>query len=127
MADCLAITGCGGFVAPFLARQLRLSHPQARIIGTALEAEIVSKDFDSIVRLDVTDAGAVKSFFAKHAPKAIYHLAALSRPAAGISGDYYVVNTLGTLHVVTEALASGCAVLAVSSGYIYGDGAAPFT
>lgn len=127
MAFCIAITGCGGFVAPFLARHLRLVRPDVTIIGTALEDDVASTDFDLIVRLDVADDRAVKQFFAEHAPAEVYHLAGLSRPGFGAGGEFYMVNTLGALHIVSAAVASDCAVLIVSSGYIYGNGTSPFT
>lgn len=96
------------------------------IIGTALEHDVVSNDFDLIVSLDVTDDQAVKRFFAVHRPTELYHLAGLSRPAAGEIEEFYSVNALGTLHIVSAAISWGCATLVVSSGYIYGDQARPF-
>jgi GDP-4-dehydro-6-deoxy-D-mannose reductase len=100
----ILVTGAQGFVGRHLLTQLGSS---------ALPVEA-----------DVTDAKAVDRAFAKSAPTAIVHLAALS--SVGTSwddaGETWRVNTVGTVNVLEAARAQApvCRVLVTSTGEVYG-------
>ena len=75
-------------------------------------------------RLDVTDAEGYAALVRRHRPRAIAHLAALTplgRVPPALARRTAEVNVLGPLNAVAAAMAApGCAVVAASSGSVFG-------
>jgi nucleoside-diphosphate-sugar epimerase len=75
-------------------------------------------------RLDVTDAAAYAALVARHRPRAVVHLAAmtpLGRVPPMLACRTAQVNILGPLHAVAAAAAlPGCFLVASSSGAVFG-------
>jgi nucleoside-diphosphate-sugar epimerase len=78
-------------------------------------------------RLDVTDAAAYAALVARHRPRAIIHLAALTplgRVPSALAIRTAQVNILGPLHAVAAAEAAGTGfLLLASSGAVFGGAA----
>ncbi|WP_372619074.1 NAD-dependent epimerase/dehydratase family protein [Falsiroseomonas sp.] len=78
----------------------------------------------AVERLDVTDAEAYAALVARHRPRAIVHLAAmtpLGRVPPSLARRTAEVNVLGPLNAVVAAEAlPGCFLVATSSGSVFG-------
>jgi GDP-4-dehydro-6-deoxy-D-mannose reductase len=102
------VTGASGFVGAHLVRHLE-----------AAGDEVAGLDRG----VDVTDPEAVRAFFARHRPEAVYHLAAVSHVGSSWSAplEVFRVNALGALNVLRAALDAGASrVLLVGSADQYG-------
>lgn len=107
------MSGARGFVGSWLV-------PHLEAAGHA----VVAVDRE----VDACDAGAVAASLSAARPDAIVHLAAVASVAASLAEPAQTarVNALGALHVLraAQAHAPAARVLLVSSGEIYGPGAA---
>jgi GDP-4-dehydro-6-deoxy-D-mannose reductase len=104
------VTGSNGFVGRELVAHLE-----------AAGDEVVGLDRSS--GADVTDAGAIREIIARHRPRAVYHLAAVSHIGDSWSAPARVfrVNAEGTLNVLVAARNAGVErVLVVGSADEYG-------
>jgi GDP-4-dehydro-6-deoxy-D-mannose reductase len=104
------VTGSNGFVGRELVAHLE-----------AAGDEVVGLDRSS--GADVTDAGAIREIIARHRPRAVYHLAAVSHIGDSWSAPARVfrVNAEGTLNVLMAARDAGVErVLVVGSADEYG-------
>lgn len=110
------ITGAGGFVGPYLARHL--TDLGAEVWGGGLSSD-AAEDYRAVT-LDVTDSAQVARVMRDVQPGEVYHLAGITRPAAGDAAAFYAVNLHGTLNVLNAAQETGAAVLVVGSAYVYG-------
>lgn len=104
------VTGGHGFVGRWLTAHL-----------TACGDEVIAPPAGE---LDVTDAAAVRAAVAAAQPEAVYHLAGFAHVGESWQRpeDAFVVNALGTLHVLEGARLAGTdpRVLVVSSAEVYG-------
>jgi len=110
------ITGAAGFVGGHLASHLAETGHELVGIGRSPEAPV---DFD-YVTLDLLDADAVRSTFARVAPDAIAHLAADASVAESWNDPVGTLrnNLESTLNVLDAA--GDAAVVVAGSGEIYG-------
>lgn len=103
------VTGSKGFVGQWLMRHLKDNGDEP----VGLDVEV-----------DITDAASITQAITTAAPEGICHLAAQSSVGASWSdpADTYRVNTVGTVNVLTAALACEPTprVLMVSSSEVYG-------
>lgn len=105
------LTGGTGFAGRHLAEHLRACGDEVTVLARSRG-------------VDLLDADAVRRAVAADAPEAVYHLAAAAHVGQSWEdpGGYLADNQLMTLHLL-EAVrlqAPGAAVVAVSSGEVYG-------
>jgi GDP-4-dehydro-6-deoxy-D-mannose reductase len=120
------ITGIAGFCGSHVAEWL-LARGQA-VAGIEMEGVPAGNlsaihDRVSLYRADIRDLDQVHRIIANLKPDRIYHLAALTKPAAG--GSYhalYEVNVYGTINLLEAVHAEGldCSVLIAGSSAQYG-------
>lgn len=74
-------------------------------------------------RLDITDAAAVSALLAELRPQVVVHLAAIAQAGAHPPGRLRAVDVDGAAHVADAAWSAvpGARVIAVSTGYVYGE------
>lgn len=119
------ITGAGGFVGPYLTRELAAclgSH--AAIVPTSRDGGSVAGVGDTMA-LDVTDGAAVMRALRDVQPSHIIHLAAVSSlsESSADTKKAWQINTLATIAVAEAILrqAPGCWLIFAGSGLVYGD------
>ena len=104
----IGVTGAGGFT------------------GAYVFSALVDAGHEMVpMNADLTDAAAVDRDVAAVIPDAVIHLAGSAFVAASNVDQFYVVNQLGSYHLL-HALARhrpGCRVLLASSAQVYGDAA----
>jgi UDP-glucuronate 4-epimerase len=129
----ILVSGAAGFVG--LATTEHLLRRGDGVIAADLEAlpEPALRAFATLpgrlqtARLDVAEAGAYAELVARHRPRAIVHLAALTplgRVPTALAIRTAEVNILGPLHAIAAAEAAGTGfVLLASSGAVFGGAA----
>jgi len=120
------ITGCGGFVAPYVVKSLRnLFGSSIKILGTHHLA-MDCHGLDEMRMVDVNDTAAVSDVVAMFRPDHFIHLAAISQiPAAAADPDVaWRTNVMGTLNCARAVLefAADATFVFASSGHVYGQG-----
>lgn len=114
----MVVTGSNGFVGGHLLKALGARFPSATIVGTSLT------DGSGLMRLDVTDAEAVRALVGRLRPDACIHLAALASVNQSFQAprEVWDVNVCGTLNVAEALLdlTPHCRLVHASSGEIYG-------
>ena len=124
------ITGHTGFKGSWLA--LWLARLGATVTGIALdpptrpslfELARVHETLESDFRVDIREAGALRSAVEAAAPEIVFHLAAqpLVREGYDRPADTFATNVMGTLHLLDAAteIASVRAVLVVTTDKVY--------
>ena len=120
------ITGIGGFVGPYLARHLKTLGYE--VTGTALSKTSLAQTTEGqVYQLDIRNTKATLALVKKVAPDEVYHLAGVTRPALGLTSEFYDINLYGTLNVLEAATSVDAKVLVVSSAYVYGSHAEKVT
>ncbi|MCX6809677.1 MAG: GDP-mannose 4,6-dehydratase [Candidatus Berkelbacteria bacterium] len=111
----ILITGGSGFVAKYLAQELKGAD--------VLLADIREDTKKKVIGLDITKLSAVESLLKKFKPDQIYHLAAISSPRIAGEAKIREVNIGGTENLLKAArkYAPGVRILLVSTGYVYGE------
>ncbi|MFP5228301.1 MAG: GDP-mannose 4,6-dehydratase [Acidobacteriota bacterium] len=121
------ITGIGGFVGPYLAALLH-SHA-IDCVGISQKTQAhdhpVGLVDTPVHEIDLRDRGGVEELVAREKPDLVFHLAAMSHVATSRTDPVttFDTNVGGTLNLL-EAVRrrnSGCRVLFVSTGNMYGD------
>lgn len=111
------ITGAGGFVGPYLRRELQQAGHEIVGLGNVAGAGVD-------VLADLTDPKATTDAFAQVKPDAVLHLAGLSSVAECAKNPQraFAINAGGTLNVAQAVLAlkAPCRLVVVSSGEVYG-------
>ncbi|HRI58002.1 MAG TPA: GDP-mannose 4,6-dehydratase, partial [Anaerolineae bacterium] len=108
------ITGIAGFCGSYLAELLAAEG--RRVVGLDASGEGVQRlrglGLDVVVhQADLTDALGLRALIAEVQPDQVYHLAALTNPAAPYR-RLYEVNVYGTIHLL-EALAAAAPAAAL--------------
>lgn len=115
----LLITGGTGLLGWRLVREaLKAGH---EVIATYHKREPAGIEGAEWVRLDLTDAEAVKDVIKRLRPEAVIHSAAYT-DVDGCERNQrlaYVVNYLGTLSVARTCSGQGCSVIYVSTDYVF--------
>lgn len=121
------ITGASGFAGSHLAEYLS-SQNTYEITGTHFSSStntISKPEKIHYAKLDLANAESVENLVVSLKPDLIFHLAALSSPAASFSapGETFTNNILAEINLleaVRKARLSECRILIVSSADIYG-------
>jgi GDP-4-dehydro-6-deoxy-D-mannose reductase len=118
------VTGCGGFVAPYVVEALRnLFGSSVEILGTHHRAT-ECPGVDAMRMVNVNDAADVSNIVAKFRPDHFIHLAAVSQvPAAAADAlGAWRTNVMGTLNCARAVLefAENASFIFASSGHVYG-------
>lgn len=119
MSENIWITGAAGFSARHLAKKLRITEPESRLIGIARHPSL-NGDFDAWHIADVTEAEALKMAVSADPPDQVYHLAGAVQPAS--EEALWFANVAGT-RLLIEAIAGTASpqvrVLISSSAAVY--------
>lgn len=117
------ITGATGFVGPHLSRHLLGCGDDVCAISYKGSSELPSEV--RVSEIDICDLAAVRDFFERVRPAAVYHLAGVSSVAQSRSNPQLTldVNVNGTAKVFAAAsqLAQKPRILIVSTSQVYGD------
>ncbi len=121
----ILITGAGGFVGRHLSAHIGRVQPEARLIGTTFfPNEVVHQSVTDQQRIDLKDAGQVRSLLAKHRPEAVYHLAAQAFVPRSFEDPWETLenNIRAQLNIISACLALDIRprILIISSAEIYG-------
>ncbi len=114
------ITGCSGFLADYLVREL--NNENTKILGITEEEDYTSKDFE-VINADIRDKVKIKESVNKFSPDLIYHLAAISN--VGFSwqnpGLTYEVNFIGSSNLLESAFecSPDARIVLMSSAEVY--------
>src|SRR5215218_7732661 len=114
------VTGASGFAGSYLIEHLMSEGYEvvAGVHGMRTTSSLKCQE----LALDVTVRKEMQDALSELRPDEVYHLAGLTRPAAGLVNDLYEVNFGGALNLL-EAVWEHCreaGVLLVSSAYAYG-------
>jgi len=125
----ILITGCDGFVAPYVIEALRsVLGSSAVVLGTHHRA-VRCPGADEVRLVDVNDAQAVNKIVAEFHPDHFVHLAAVSQipTVAADANAAWRTNVLGTLNCARAVLefARDASFIFASSGHVYGDSHQP--
>lgn len=94
MADpVVLVTGCGGFLAGALTRQLRVHWPSARLVGAGRRAA-TDANVSEVVVLDLSERAPLVELVGGLRPDIVFHLA--GRVSAGTTGDMVRDNLVAT-------------------------------
>lgn len=118
------VTGGAGYIGSHACKALRAAGfvpVTFDNLGTGWKDAV---KFGPFVQGDLLDRGAIDAAFAKYAPVAVMHFAALSQVGESMEqpGRYWRTNVLGALNLVEAAAAAGCLNFVFSSTCAtYGD------
>jgi len=106
MSNTIAVTGGAGFIGSHLVSQLVDRGERVRVIDRpTARYDRLPLDKIEVVPADISDQLAVRS--ALRGCRVVYHLAANPQLWTRCRKDFHLVNYLGTVHVLTEALRAG--------------------
>jgi GDP-4-dehydro-6-deoxy-D-mannose reductase len=116
------ITGCGGFVGPYVAGVLAARGYE--VWGVDVRENVEDPSLGAYVSCDLSHREAVEALFREAAPDAIVHLAAQSSAGKSLKEPFATLtrNIIPTLNILEFARTAGKGVrmLAVGSGDVYG-------
>ena len=109
MDNCFLVTGCGGFIASKLIKELKNDDPNQRIIGidnftTGYQDNIPDDIF--FYKGDCADRDLLNIIFGKHKISKIFHFAAQSSGEISFDNPEYDLktNTLSTLYLLDKSV-----------------------
>ena len=106
MKGVTVVTGGAGFIGSHLVRLLAARGERVRVVDRpGARIDHLPLDQIEIVPADIRDRAQVRR--ALNGCEVVYHLAANPQLWTRPRGDFHRVNYLGTVHVLTEALAAG--------------------
>ncbi|HSQ57011.1 MAG TPA: NAD-dependent epimerase/dehydratase family protein, partial [Gemmata sp.] len=106
MSSVIAVTGGAGFIGSHLVRLLVTRCERVRVIDLpSARLEHLPINRIDFAPADIRDRNAVRG--ALRGANVVYHLAANPQLWTRRRNDFHRVNYLGTVHVLTEALAAG--------------------
>lgn len=116
------VTGCSGFLAPFLIDGL-IQEGETGLFGLT-EVTDFRSDKLKVFHVDIVDQGQVVAAIQAIRPEMIFHLAAVSNVKASweVPDLTYKVNFIGSVHLLDAVarFSPGCRVVLMSSAEVYG-------
>ena len=124
MIDCL-VTGAGGALGSVLVRQLL--GERARV-GAFVSPSGPAPQLESILRADLTDPASYRDRVLALAPRAIVHLAAVSKPSEAVRDPERAraVNVLATAALVELSAELGARFVYASTDMVFDGECAPY-
>ena len=120
----ILITGATGFAGKWLARELALAVPEAKLFGSSHHSTD-SADLPSgftLLKADLANAGEMAEVVGTAKPDAVFHLAGMASSYGSDREKIFLANVTGTETLLRLLSGSShlCRVLLASSGYVYG-------
>ena len=119
------VTGVGGQLGFDVINELKNRGHQA--IGS----DIIDKDDDNYIKLDITDKQAVEKVISETKPDAVIHCAAWTAVDAAEDEEnkdkVFAINSNGTRYIAQACKAVDCKMIYISTDYVFnGEGAEPW-
>lgn len=119
------VTGVGGQLGFDVINELKNRGHQA--IGS----DIIDKDDDNYIKLDITDKQAVEKVISETKPDAVIHCAAWTAVDAAEDAEnkdkVFAINANGTKFIAEACKAVDCKMIYISTDYVFnGEGAEPW-
>jgi UDP-glucose 4-epimerase len=118
------VTGGAGFIGSHLADALGARDAEILVVDNLATGRLERLDGTPFERLDIRDAEGLAAAFARLRPTHVFHLAAQADVRVSVRDPAFdaTVNVVGTINVVTAALAHDAQVVFASTGgAIYGE------
>lgn len=119
------VTGVGGQLGYDVMNELqKRGH-------TAVGSDIIDKDDDNYIKLDITDKQAVEKVISETRPDAVIHCAAWTAVDAAEDEEnkdkVFAINSNGTGYIAEACKATDCKMIYISTDYVFnGEGAEPW-
>lgn len=119
------VTGVGGQLGFDVINELKNRGHQA--IGS----DIIDKDDDNYIKLDITDKQAVEKVISETKPDAVIHCAAWTAVDAAEDAEnkdkVFAINSNGTRYIAEACKAADCKMIYISTDYVFnGEGTEPW-
>jgi UDP-glucose-4-epimerase GalE len=118
------VTGGAGYIGSVATRRLRERGDDVVVIDNLSQGHAAAvADIDSVVEVDIVDAGALHAVVREHRPDAVMHFAALTIAPESVRdpAHYWRVNLGGTLNLLDAVREVGVPILVASStAAVYG-------
>ncbi len=119
------VTGVGGQLGFDVINELKNRGHQA--IGS----DIIDKDDDNYIKLDITDKQAVEKVISETKPYAVIHCAAWTAVDAAEDAEnkdkVFAINSNGTRYIAEACKAVDCKMIYISTDYVFnGEGTEPW-
>jgi UDP-arabinose 4-epimerase len=111
------VTGGAGFIGSHAAKALKAAGFAPVVLDNLSTGHAHAVKWGPLVRGDVLDARALDLVFAKYAPRAVLHFAALSNVGESVAQPYryFRTNVAGTINLLEAMHRAGCKDLVFSS------------
>lgn len=98
---------------------------------TAVGSDIIDKDDDNYIKLDITDKQAVEKVISETKPDAVIHCAAWTAVDAAEDEEnkdkVFAINSNGTRYIAEACKAADCKMIYISTDYVFnGEGTEPW-
>lgn len=119
------VTGVGGQLGYDVMNELiKRGH-------TAVGCDIIDKDDDNYIKLDITDKQAVEKVISETKPDAVIHCAAWTAVDAAEDEEnkdkVFAINSKGTGYIAEACKAADCKMIYISTDYVFnGEGTEPW-
>lgn len=119
------VTGVGGQLGYDVMNELQKRGHQT--IGS----DIIDKDDDNYIKLDITDKKAVEKVISETKPDAVIHCAAWTAVDAAEDDEnkdkVFAINSNGTRYIAEACKAADCKMIYISTDYVFnGEGTEPW-
>ena len=119
------VTGVGGQLGYDVMNELiKRGH-------TAVGSDIIDKDDDNYIKLDITDKQAVEKVISERKPDAVIHCAAWTAVDAAEDEEnkdkVFAINSNGTRYIAQACKTADCKMIYISTDYVFnGEGTEPW-
>lgn len=118
------VTGAAGFVGRYLLEKLVSTNKYKIIAITQSGRKSIIHDNIIWEICDIRQKNQIKNIIHKYSFKEVYHLAAKAITTESKSDEYYSVNTIGTLNLLSVLMEKNYdgKILITSTSFVYGNG-----